>query len=359
MQAVRVIDGDGHLFEDIEAISRRMPDVYKDRTQTFGPYQLFPPLDHLHHHTGKLLPDSFGGGKPVGPKEWMTFMEDVGIDAAVLYPTIALSYGKIVDLDWSIYVTRAYNDWLAEAYLQESPRFKGMALLPLQETESAVMELRRAVTELGMVGAMLPSTGFAGHIGAKKFWPIYEEANRLGCAMAIHGGCHEGFQLDDLNVYAPVHALGHPFGQMVTFASVVFNGLPDKFPNVRWAFLEGGVAWLLMVLERFDRSYETHIAYDPRKELIPLKPGERVSDYVRRHIKEGRLFVGCEGEEPDLAHAIRAVGPEPFVFSTDFPHEVDARMCKHEMAELLENEEIDDGAKQAILAGNAHRFYRL
>ncbi len=359
MRSMRIIDGDGHLFEEPEAIASRLPRTYHDGQSYANVFRIFPPLDHLHTHIGKLLPGAFNGGKPVGPTEWKAFMEDVGIEAAVLYPTTALSYGKIVNRDWAIAVTRAYNDWLADRYIADSPRFKGMALLPIQEPEAAVEELRRAVTELGMLGAMLPSSTFAGHVGAKQFWPIYAEADRLGCCIGVHGGCHEGFQLDDMNVYAPVHALGHPFGQMVSFAGVVFNGLPDKYPNVRWAFLEGGVSWLLVALERFDRSWETHVAYDPRGELIPLRAGERVSDYVRRHIKEGRLYVGCEGEEPDLAHAIRSVGAEPFMFSSDYPHEVNAEMCKHELAELMENEQLTEADKAAVLHGNAERFYRL
>jgi predicted TIM-barrel fold metal-dependent hydrolase len=210
-----------------------------------------------------------------------------------------------------------------------------------------------------MCGAMIATVNARGQVGAKDLWPVYEEADRLGCAIAFHGGCHSGFGLDDMNVYAPIHALGHPYGQMNALASVVFNGLMEKFPRVRWGFLEGGVAWLLLCLERFDRSYETHIAYDPRKELFQLQKGERVSDYIRRHIKEGRIFVGCEGEEPDLVHAVKRVGSEPFVFSSDFPHEVNAEMCKHEMGELLESDELSHADKEAIFGRNAERFYKL
>jgi predicted TIM-barrel fold metal-dependent hydrolase len=357
-QRVRVIDGDGHIFEDADGISAYLPSPYREA----GPWpmiRLFPPLDHLHVQIGQLLPGSFGGGKPVGPKEWSAFMSEVGIDAAVLYPTVALSYGKMVDLDWAIAVTQGYNDWLYHTYMQADPRFKGMALIPIQDPPAAAAELRRAVKELGMPGAMLASVNARGHVGSKELWPIYEEADRLGCAIAFHGGCHSGFGLDDINVYAPVHALGHPYGQMNCFASVIFNGLPERFPNVRWGFLEGGVAWLFLVLERFDRSYETHVAYNPRNELFQLQPGERVSDYVRRQIKAGRIFIGCEGEEPTLTYAVKTVGAEPFVFSSDFPHEVNAEMCKHEMEELLETDELSQTDKEAIFATNAARFYRL
>ena len=65
--AVRVIDGDGHLFEDADGISQYLPSPYREA----GPWpmiRLFPPLDHLHVQIGQLLPGSFGGGKPVGPR---------------------------------------------------------------------------------------------------------------------------------------------------------------------------------------------------------------------------------------------------------------------------------------------------
>lgn len=358
MAAIRIIDGDGHIFEDIEGISKFIPDLYKSNWR-YSPDRAFPPIDHLHNFQDQLLPDAFGGGKPVGPREWTEFMDDVGIESAVLYPTRGLSYGKIVDWDWAIAVTRAYNNWLHEAYTSADSRFKGIALIPLQEPSAAAEELERAVTELGMCGAMLPSTGLPSPLGAKAYWPVYEVANRLGCCLAVHGGGHSGFGMDHFNVYAPVHALGHPVGQMVAFGNIVFNGVCDRFPNARLAFLEGGIAWLLLCLERFDRSWETHIAYDERGEHLQLREGERVSDYIRRHIKAGRLFVGCEGEEPALAYAISVAGSEPFMFSTDFPHEVNAQMCKHEVGELLENEGISHVDKEAVLHRNAERLYQL
>jgi len=352
-----VIDGDGHVVEDLQAIIKRMPLPYRNKYGTHTFFDPFPPLDHLHSaNLHDFPPDAFG---KVGPDGWMGFLKDVGIEAAVLYPTCGLSFGKIVSRDWAIDLARAYNDWLHQAYLKKSPRFKGMALIPLQEPEAAVEELRRAVKELGMCGAMLPSTGFQSHLGHKRYWPIYEEANRLGCAIGIHGGAHENLGLDDMSPYAPVHALGHPFGQMISFAGIIFNGICDRFPNVRFGFMEGGVAWLLICLERFDRSYETHVQHDLRGEFFKIQKKERVSDYIMRHIKAGRIFVGCEGDEPDIAYAIKRVGNEPFVYSSDFPHEVNNEFCKKELREMRENPELTEADKAAVLYRNAQRFYKL
>ena len=99
---------------------------------------------------------------------------------------------------------------------------------------------------------------------------------------------------------------------MISFGGMIFNGVFDKFPNVKFGFMEGGVAWFLVCLERFDRSWETHIQHDPRKRFLELRPKEKVSEYIARHIDAGRIFVGCEGEEPDIAHAVRRIGNKPW-----------------------------------------------
>jgi uncharacterized protein len=76
-------------------------------------------------------------------------------------------------------------------------------------------------------------------------------------------------------------------------------------------------------------------------------------------VDEDRIFVGIEGDELSLAEAVRVVGNKPFLFSSDYPHEVDAKTCKKELEELRENTELNSSDKEAILFRNAERFYRL
>jgi predicted TIM-barrel fold metal-dependent hydrolase len=101
------------------------------------------------------------------------------------------------------------------------------------------------------------------------------------------------------------------------------------------------------------------VQHDPRDRFLQLKKGEKIIDYVCRHIDEGRIFLGVEGEELTIAEALRIVGNKPFVYSTDYPHEVDADTCKHELEELQENPELTALDKEAILFRNAQRFYQL
>jgi predicted TIM-barrel fold metal-dependent hydrolase len=90
-----------------------------------------------------------------------------------------------------------------------------------------------------------------------------------------------------------------------------------------------------------------------------VKTGEKISDYVRRHVEAGRIFVGCEGTEKALHYLIQAVGNQPFMFSSDFPHEVNNEYCKHEIEEIVDNEHLSDDDKHAVLHRNAERFYGL
>ena len=94
------------------------------------PDRWFPPLDRFHAFIGETPPGSF---RQVGPDGWLEFMEDVGLESRCCTRRARWPYGKVFHLDWAIALARAYNDWLPEAYLRRSPRFQGMALIPMQE----------------------------------------------------------------------------------------------------------------------------------------------------------------------------------------------------------------------------------
>ena len=353
---MRVIDADGHVndYAAGEEIAKYMPEGNRSSV-------IFPVLDHLHWQYLRKYRD--GIGNP-GPKEWDTFLEQSGIECTVVYPSAGLAVGRIVDGQWAIAACRAYNSWLYEKFVNASPKIKGMALIPVQDVEAAVEELRRAIKELGMRGAMLPSNGegIKGHLGAKVYWPLYEEAEKLGCCLAVHGGCHHHFGMDSFSTYYPIHALGHPFGIMVQAASMLAHGIFDRFPKLRVAFLEGGATWVPFFMDRIDRSYnKAHFQVDLTGELlIGPKQDEKASDYFKRHIQEGRIFVGFDCDDSGLGFAVRKAGREPFLFASDFPHEIfDAEVCRHELNELLSREDLTLEDKEAVVGGNAAKLYKL
>ena len=89
------------------------------------------------------------------------------------------------------------------------------------------------------------------------------------------------------------------------------------------------------------------------------KQGEKGIDYFKKHLREGRIFVGFDCDDDGLNTAVAKSGRQSFLFGSDFPHEVfDAAKCRHEIDELLERNDVTKEDKEAVLGGNALKFYR-
>ncbi len=360
-QQLKIIDGDGHIFEDGDAIAGHFPFHAAGGRLRNG---VFPLHSHIQFSLTRNPPGAFattadGRFQNPGPAGWIEFMNQVGIDYAVLFPTAGQRIGRIVDRDYACGAARAYNDWLAETYLRRDSRLRGIAIVPMHDADAALEELRRAYNDLGMCGVLFPATGVHLNLGAKPYWPVYAEAARLGCAVVVHGGGHWDLGMDTMNVSTGANAIGHPMSLAIALAEMVLNNLFERFPTLRVAYLEGGPLWFLMAIERLSRSYEAGTPANPRGELLKLPEGQTVADYLRGLVKAGRLVVGVEGGETDLPYAIKVAGEHAFMFSSDFPHEVNTHTVKKEIYELRESEEISAAVKQAILYGNAARFYKL
>ncbi len=359
---VEVIDADGHVFEDMEDIAS----FFTGRLAGMRPVQRLFPNDHLHIGIGSILQAPDGSGPPRiqgTPDEWLSFLDAAEISQTVIYLSGGLFHGMTVDVDLSVAIARAYNDWMSARYVRRSPRLRGVGILPIADVEESVLEMRRAVNDLGMSAIMLQSNGQAlgKHLGAKMYWPLYEEAERLGCVLAVHGGAHHNFGLiDTFSVYYGVHALGHPLGLLTHCTGMVTHGVFDRFTKLKVAYLEGGSCWLPFLMERLDRSYETHSDPPHRREHTGPSIEEKPSEYIRRLIREGRFFVGFDLGEEMLGYAVKRAGREAFLYASDFPHEgFSPDHARHEIQEILDREDLDDEDKRAVLGGNAKRFYSL
>jgi predicted TIM-barrel fold metal-dependent hydrolase len=343
------IDADGHVIENEAELNEYLVPPYKgNRYQSF--YQMLPSLDPFHttgsfqgDATFEHQKDAFDLG--VGPKEWVAFLDRSGIDAAVLYPTWGLAHGQMVDPRWSLGYARTYNNWLHDKYVRFSPRLKGVALLPIQDPEGAVAELRRCVDELGMVAGMLPSnpTGVRRHASHREFWPIYAAAERLDVPIAFHGGAYQDLGFNSFTSFPATRAIGHPWALAVCATGLIVDGVLDAFPRLRIGLMEGGASWIDLVVDRLER--ETRYG--------GLKLARPVVDYFRQF----RLSI--EAFDPALPHAIAKVGADVFMYSTDFPHEVGPAEIVRQLGEVAKRSDLTAAQRKALLEDNARAFYRL
>jgi predicted TIM-barrel fold metal-dependent hydrolase len=355
-----LIDADGHLFEDQRAIADRLDQPYRDVYVKEHWRRLFPPIGYLNSMPFDQAELSQRDQRESGlsPDSWLYFLDQVGIEMTVLYPTMAQTINRSRDLDFAISVCRAYNDWVHETYLKHpSGKFRAVALIPMQEPPAAAAELKRAVTELGFVAGVAQAHGMPNHLGSNFYFPVYEMAQTLDVGLTFHGAGFEGLGFDDFNVYAAAHALGHPIAQLKALAGMIFNGVFEQFPGLRIGYLEAGAGWILMAGERFTESYK-FLPPLPSDRLLMLPKDVSALDYLRGLMADGRIVLGCEGGEHHLATAIDYLECQPFMYASDFPHEVSVKSCLHELEELAELD-IDDEARQLLRGGTARRFYKL
>jgi predicted TIM-barrel fold metal-dependent hydrolase len=348
-----ILDGDGHVIESDRELLEYLEPPHRGNPVLLG-YPFFPSLDGYHRG---LVASRLGIHRQFPDAQaWVGFLDTVGIENTVLYPTAGLGHGLIQDPEWAVALARAYNDWFTDRYYRVNRRLRGVAILPVQDVDAAVHELRRAVEQLGMVGAVLPANG--GDLGLRRplghpdYWPLYAEAERLNCALAVHGAPSQGLGFDSFTRFAPTQSLEHPFAQMIQLTSMVFEGVFERFSSLRVAYLEAGTGWVPYMMDRLDRSYEAWAGAEYKE----------YGDWVRRrpseYIASGRLFFSCEGGEESLRYAIERVGDQVLLYASDFPHETNVERAQHEIDELLERPDLSDQSKRNILHDNIQRFYQ-
>jgi predicted TIM-barrel fold metal-dependent hydrolase len=333
-----VIDADGHVTENQEQIARYLDEPFKRRPVS----QFFYPWDGWDRRLLNTFNDLAGTSDA-----WLKALDKGGMERAVLYPTLGLFMSFLKDRQWAVAICRAYNTWLHENFVKVSPRLKAVALLPLQDVDAAAAELRRCVRELGFSGAMLAADG-PHLLGDARFTGIWEEAQRLDTMLGVHAsGSHlGGAGVEMFPSFIQTHTVSHAFGQMRQITSVIFEGIPERFPDLRIAFLEAGCGWAPYWMERMDDEYAKRASEAP---VLKKKP----SEYVR----SGKIYFSCEADEWLLPQAVKLVGENQVVYASDFPHW--DHSYPGSIAEIRDRGDLTDIQKRKILADNTRRLYKL
>ena len=334
-----VLDADGHVTESYDQIAKYLDEPYRRRPLTFPWYA----ADGWDRRLVDKFHDWAGSAE-----QWLRALDKGGMELAVLFPTLGLFMSFLKDREWAVRLCHAYNTLMHEEFIRVSPRLKAVALLPIQDPVAAARELRRAVRELGHVGGMLAADG--SHVlGDERFAPIYEEAQRLDVMLGIHAsGSHlGGGGVDLFSRFIQAHTCSHPFGQMRQLTSIVFEGIPERFPDLRIAFLEAGAGWAPYWMGRMDDEY------DKRGEVEAPVLKKKPSDYVR----SGKIYFSCEADERLLPQALELVGEDQIVYASDFPHW--DHTFPGSIDEIKNRADLTDAQKRKVLADNCRRLYKL
>jgi uncharacterized protein len=337
-----IIDSDGHVRETDEQIIEYMSAGYRSRREAMLYFPLVP-----HHGWHRSIPaNDFRHQDFRVPdwREWASKLDEGNIDLTILYPTRFMHIGQIGNPAYAVELCRAYNDFLHDQFLSHDRRFRGMALLPLQDVPAAIKELRRAVKKQGMVGGILPAEGLPLPLGHRQYYPVFREADNLGCALSVHS-CTSLRDNDRFLEPNEVAALAHVIPQMRQFTNIMFSGLLGKLKRLRLGFLEAGCGWVPYMISKIEERLE-RIAPNER----PVMPTQLLA--------QKQLFFQC-GEEMTTRRDVELIGDDCLLWASDFPHEATRTDLNSLVKGFFDRKDLGRAAKSKILYNNPKQFYAL
>jgi predicted TIM-barrel fold metal-dependent hydrolase len=341
-----VIDADGHFMETQAAVAQYLKAPWDQRGTSLWPSD--QPWDS--DLFGSLGQPKMRGRSPQEQLEiWLELMDRENFERAVLFPTAAGNSVKVQQPEFAVAVAQAFNDFVANEFNRRSDRVHAVGMLPLQRPVEAAAEMRRAVTELGIVAFELVSSGLPYPLGDPFYDPVWTEADRLGPAMCVHGSRDHAYEVGagKLRTFGEVHCYAFFASLMLQFTSIIFGAVPVRFPKVRIAFLEVGATWLPYYLDRMDEHWEKR--GDVETPLLKSKP----SDIVR----DGNIWFSLEAGESLLPEAIGYLGDRHFLYASDVPH-WDNEFPKS-LRHLWDSKDLSLATKKRILAENARELFHF
>jgi len=266
-------------------------------------------------------------------------LRDSGIDTQVI--TLTTPGTHVETAATAAKLAALVNDRFAQVVADKRGRFVALATLPLNDPTASIGELRRATEQLHFRGAMVFSNINGVALWDQRFWKFYETANELEAVLHIHPTNPVG--VEAMMEYWLMPLVGFLFDTTLAAAGLVFSGVAERFPRIRWVLshLGGAIPYLA---ERLDRGYT---AFSECRKNIAQPP----SVYLKR------FFYDTVNFDPDaIALSIAFAGVEHILAGSDYPHQIGSI---EKMLESIHALRISEEDRTRILGGNAARLLGL
>jgi len=273
----------------------------------------------------------------------------LGIDYCVLFPTAMLTLGVHPATEVEVAVARAYARWMTEQILPDGYRYgiRSMLYLPVGDPEEALRIVEDFAERKGVVGVMITGVRYTPVV-QRHFLRVLRAVEERGLPVALHPVAYwQERAFEQLNRFLGVHALGFPFYNMIHMTNILVNGLPERFPNIRWIFLECGLTYLVFLRYRLDSEYRMRVSEAPLLRKLP-------SAYMADFYYSTQPLEFFEDAEALRWVVDRIGGAGRLLYSSDYPHwDFDPPWRIWDLPCFTEAE------KRAILGENAMRLFRL
>jgi predicted TIM-barrel fold metal-dependent hydrolase len=228
------------------------------------------------------------------------------------------------DLDYAYGVARAHNRGMTE-FCAVDPRLLSTLYVPLVDFDRAAAMADEALA-MGAAALLVASGCPKGHSPSHRALdPVWARAEEAGIPIVFHvGGTDDlidpAYFLNGLPIPPDFHGgeenfrsvdyMGIPGPPAQTLATMIFDGVLERFPELRIGVIEQGAIWVPSWLRQMESAFEAFHRHEERLQQLSLRP----SEYVRRQIR----FTPYPTE--DVGWIVEQAGPEVVLFSSDYPH---------------------------------------
>ena len=236
---------------------------------------------------------------------------------------------------------RFFNDHIAETVFQDPSSFIGLGTVPLQDIELAIREMERCVKGLKFPGLEIGSNINGKNLGEPEFFPFYEAAEKLGCALFVHPWEMMGEQ--SMQKYWLPWLVGMPAETSRAICSLIFSGVLEKFPKLRVAFAHGGGSFPLTI-GRIEHGFNV------RPDLCAIDNPINPRNYI------GKFWIdSLVHDKAAMNYIISVMGEDCICMGSDYPFP----LGEHHPGRLIEEMMIDDKIRDKLLYKNAVDWLNL
>ena len=233
-------------------------------------------------------------------------MDHLGIDVQAISPSPG-QYYYFAPPEVGREAAQMVNNGIAEAVASHPDRLVGMGTVPLQDTQMAIVEMRRCVNDLGMRGIEICSNVNGRELDDAAIRPFFAAAEELGILLFLHPlGFTHGQRLSEhyLN-----NIIGNPIESTIALSHLIFGGVLDAHPGLKLCIAHGG-GYLPGYWGRMDHAFR---AREDCRQHIDREP----STYMRQVWLDTLVF-----DKDQLDSLVRTHGPDRLCLGTDYPFDM-------------------------------------
>ncbi|MQB02490.1 MAG: amidohydrolase family protein, partial [Actinobacteria bacterium] len=184
-----------------------------------------------------------------------------------------------------------YSRWFTEEVLPADPRIKTMVMLPLSDPEACLRVVEYFGDHPSVVGFMVASARRTP-VHDNKLMRVYRAIEERGMPIGFHAVHDQKERMfEGMNRFISVHSLGFVFFNMVHITNWIFNGMPERFPDLKVVWIESGLAWAPFLMQRLDNEFMMRTSEAP---LLRSRP----SEYMRQ------MYYSSQPMETDNLEAV-------------------------------------------------------